>query len=83
MLLIKAAELYGWKNKIFQKLKKEPEKIKALAGVCKDILEFLQTLNVEVVEVRKNTIDGIPEIMFQYGLIGNDAITYKIMREKI
>jgi len=82
MLLIKAAEIYGWKSKILEKLKKEPEKIKTLANVCRDVLEFLQTLNVEIVEVKKSTIFEIPEIMSEYGLIGNDAITFKIIQQR-
>ena len=82
MLLIKAVAIYGWKSKILEKLKKESEKIKILAGVCKDVLEFLQTLNVEVIEIRKNVIFEIPEVMSKYGLIGNDAITFKVMQQR-
>ncbi len=82
MILIKAAKIYGWKSKILEKLRRNPEKIKTLANVCRDVLEFLQTLNVEIVEVKKNIIFEIPKAMSQYGLIGNDAITFKIMQQR-
>jgi len=70
------------KSKILEKLKKEPEKIKALAHVCRNVLEFLQILNMEIVEIKKNIIFEIPEVMSKYGLIGNDAITFKIMQQR-
>ena len=82
MLMIKAVEVYGWKSKILEKLTREPEKIKTLSYVCRDVLEFLQILNLEVIEIKKNVIFEIPKIMSQYGLIGNDAITLKIMQQR-
>ena len=82
MLLIKAAQIYGWKTKILEKLKKDPQKIKNLADTCKKVIEFLETLNVEVIEIKKSTIWNLPEIITCYGLIGTDAITLKVMKER-
>jgi len=82
MLLIKAGEIYGFESKILEKLKRNPERIKNLANVCRDVLKFLEALNIEIIEVKKNTIFTIPQIISEYGLIGNDALTLKIMKEK-
>jgi len=82
MLLIEAGRIYGWKTKVFEKLKKEPEKVKRLAGACEKVMEFLDVLNVEVIEIRKNALRAICEIISEYGLMGNDAVTLKVIKER-
>lgn len=82
MFLIKAGEIYGFEGKILEKLKKDIKKIKNLANVCRNVLKFIEILGVNIIEIKRNTIFAVPEIISEYGLIGNDAITFKIMKER-
>ena len=82
ILLITAGELYGWKSRILERLKKDPEKIKRLAGTCQRVIELSETLNINIVEITKNTLFALPETISLYGLMGNDALTLKVMKER-
>ncbi len=71
-----------FEGKILEKLKKDVKKIKNLVNVCRNVLEFIEILGVNIIEIKRNTIFAVPEIISEYGLIRNDAITFKIMEER-
>ncbi len=81
MMIIEAKNRYGFEKSIPARLKKDKSKVKELSESCNKVLVFLEKGKVKIVDVKASSLRAIPEIMSQYGLFGNDALTLKIMRE--
>jgi len=78
--LIRAKALYGFKSKALEKLKKDKAKVETLAKDIKKVFQFLDTLNITVVETTLKDLRLIPEIMRTWGIFGNDALIIKTMK---
>ena len=81
MMVIEAKSRYGFEKNIPAKLKKDKKKVKELSESCNKVLEFLEKGRVKIIDIKASSLRAIPEIMSQYGLFGNDALTLKVMRE--
>ncbi|WP_158025391.1 type II toxin-antitoxin system VapC family toxin [Desulfurobacterium indicum] len=81
MMVIEAKNKYGFEKNIPVKLKKNKDKVKELSKSCNKVLEFLEKSRVKIVDIKVSSLRAIPEIMTQYGLFGNNALTIKMMRE--
>ena len=81
-LLAKAREVFGIKKNVHDFLRRNKDRVKKLADVCKVVFDLLELTKVEVVEIRESTLRGTEAIMKDYGLFGNDAISLKVMRER-
>ncbi len=81
MVLLRAKERFGLEKKTLMKLRKDKERVKELSNDCQTVQTFLRKSNVSVLDVKRTTLDAIPEIMRKHGVFGNDALTIKLMRE--
>lgn len=79
ILLIRAKEKFGIMTKTVKKLRKDKEKVKQLSEDIKIIYNFIQTVRLEIKEVRYEDLQQIPDMMKSYGLWGNDALILIIM----
>lgn len=82
VLLIKTREEFGIRKNIPDFLRRNKELVKNLADVCEVVFNLLELAQVEIIDVKRKTLKGIQDIMKEYGLFGNDAISLKIMKER-
>jgi len=80
-MIIKAKEKYGIEKNVVEKLKRNKRLVKELSGDIKEVLNFLENARVKVVELKISTLRSIPDVMYKYGLFGNDALILKTMKE--
>ena len=80
-MIIKAKEKYGIEKNVVEKLKRNKKLVKELSGDIKEVLNFLENARVKVVELKISTLRSIPDVMYKYGLFGNDALILKTMKE--
>jgi predicted nucleic acid-binding protein len=80
-MIIKAKEKYGIEKNVVEKLKRNKKLVKELSGDIKEVLNFLKNARVKVVELKISTLRSIPDVMYKYGLFGNDALILKTMKE--
>lgn len=79
VMVLEAAERYGYTGRVHEKLRKDPKKVKELSDVLHDALQFVKAAKVRVEEVSPKDLDELPRIMEQYGVFGNDGITVRLM----
>jgi len=81
IMIIEAKNRYGFEKNIPARLRKDKNKVKELSESCSTVFKFLEKGKVKIVDVKASSLRAVPEIMSQYGLFGNDALTLKIMKE--
>jgi predicted nucleic acid-binding protein len=81
-LLIRARNMFGWKTKTIKRLRKEPEKLRDLVSDIQNVIEFTQTIPLDVQEIRLNDLKKIPDMMGTYGLLGNDSLILIVMNRR-
>ncbi len=79
-ILFKALILTAGKN--FKQLKKEKDSFKLNATIVKTIFNFIKDLNFEIVELKISHYKNVENIMKEYGLFGNDALTLAAMQSR-
>ncbi len=82
IMIIEAKTKFKIEKKVIQKLKENKNLVKELSSGCKKVVSFLRDLNVEIIEIKKEALFEIPELMEKFGLFGNDALILKIMKER-
>ena len=72
---------YGFYKKTLNKLKKNPHLIAELSEDCRKIIDMCQAFNFVVFDLSFRDLEKLPNIMQNYGLVGNDALTVGIMQK--
>ncbi len=74
---------YGIGRKAVEKLRKNPQLVREIGTDLKKLIpEFLKTYRVEIIEVKKEWVLEILQIMQKYGLFGNDALIIRTMQSR-
>ena len=82
MVLLAKAK-YGIGNKAVEKLRKNPLLVKQIGIDLESLIpEFLRTYRVEIIEVKKEWVLEIPQLMQKYGIFGNDALIVRAMQSR-
>jgi len=82
MVLLAKAK-YGIGSKAVEKLRKNFQLVKKIGADLENLIpEFLKTYRVEIIEVKREWILEIPQIMQKYGLFGNDALIVRTMQSR-
>jgi len=68
-------------GKKLKQLKKDKELLKNLTFIVDGVKDFLKRLDFKIYELKEKHYWEINEIMKQYGLLGNDALTFILMKE--
>jgi len=82
-MVILAKTDYGLMNKTVEKLRKNPDIVKALGQRLREVIpDFLKTYRIEVIPIKTEWVLEIPQLMEQYGLFGNDALIIRAMQSR-
>ena len=73
-LLLRAREKFGIHSKTIKKLRKDKNKVRRLSEDMRRIKRFVDTINLDLKEITVRDLFGIPDIMQEYGVFGNDAL---------
>jgi len=68
-------------GKKLKQLKKDKELLKNMVFIVENVKDFLKKLDFKIYEIKEKHYWKISEIMKQYGLLGNDALTFILMKE--
>ena len=68
-------------GKKLKQLKKDKELLKNMVFIVENVKDFLKKLDFKIYEIKEKHYWEISEIMKQYGLLGNDALTFILMKE--
>jgi len=78
-MIISAKKRFNISSKPIEKLKKDKNRIKALAEDIKKVLEYIYAVS-RVVEITSHDLKSLPDIMKRYGVFGNDALVISVMQ---
>ena len=68
-------------GKKLKQLKKDKELLRNMVFIIEGVRDFLKKFDFEIYEIKEKHYWEISEIMKKYGLLGNDALTFIIMKE--
>jgi len=68
-------------GKKLKQLKKDKELLKNLTFIIDRVKDFLKRLDFKIYELKEKHYWQMSEIIKQYGLLGNDALTFILMKE--
>ena len=79
LMLLEAANVFGWSTKITSRLKQQPTQIQKLTNFRKAIETVLQ-LSIQVLTIPPGWIATAARLSQQYSLFSNDALIVTIMQ---
>jgi len=68
-------------GKKLKQLKKDKELLKNLTFIIDRVKDFLKRLDFKIYELKEKHYWQMSKIIKQYGLLGNDALTFILMKE--
>ncbi len=68
-------------GKNFKSIKLNKKVLKKYSSVIELVKEFLKDFNFKIYEVKEKHYWKLKDIIKEYGLIGNDALTFIVMKE--
>lgn len=80
-LLLFAKEKFGLKKNVLRKLKNNRQLIPSLKEDHDRLIKFIKFLNLEIIEIISSHFFRLSYAL-EKGLIGNDALTFVVMRER-
>ncbi|NPA41565.1 MAG: PIN domain-containing protein [Aquificae bacterium] len=82
MVLI-AKDKYGFRSKTISKLRRHPKIVMEIGKKLTNVIpQFIKAYHIEILEVKKEWVLKLPELMQQYGLFGNDALIIRAMQSR-
>lgn len=79
LMVVEAATQFGWKSKVVQRLKQQPDKVQQLTKFRQAIQQVPQ-LGIQVLAIAPVLIDAGALVSQQTGLLTNDALLIAVMQ---
>ncbi len=81
MCLLLAKARHGFVKDTLKKLKDNPHLIAELSKDCQKIIEMCGVFKLSIFDFTFKDLQKLPDIMYDYGLIGNDALIAGFMQK--
>ena len=81
MCLLLARMRYRFAKDVLKKLKNEPHLIIELSRDCRKIIEMCEFFGFSIFDFTFKDLQKLPDIMHDYGLVGNDALIVGFMQK--
>jgi predicted nucleic acid-binding protein len=78
-MAVEAATQFGWKSKVMQRLRQQPDKLQQLTRFRQAIQQVPQ-LGIQVLAIAPSLIDAGALVSQQTGLLTNDALIVALMQ---
>jgi predicted nucleic acid-binding protein len=79
LMAVEAATQFGWKSKVMQRLRQQPDKVQQLTRFRQAIQQVPQ-LGIQVLAIAPSLIDAGTLVSQQTGLLTNDALIVALMQ---
>jgi predicted nucleic acid-binding protein len=79
LMAVEAATQFGWKSKLVQHLKQQPDKVQQLTRF-RQAIQQLPQLGIQVLTIAPALIDAGALVSQQTGLLTNDALLVAVMQ---